>query len=307
MELIKDRIWTEAETFELFQQNVLNEVYLNPTMINDTKEQIRIVEKLLLLSYYEYQFIDVAMTQVAFVLEKALKLKWFELYNTHTNRVFKSLIKWAFDEGYFESYNIGFIDQLREIRNNNVHNETHSFGGVVFLNKVYHTIDLINDLYEDALLRKLRKESIKILQDQFNEHFTNGAIQVFDNTKMIVYKAYPMFINNKKNITELKLSVCLIFDLEPYNNNIHYTVNHSTFTLVNWTITKDVFTATEKDTSKPFTLQAINDTVNQKRFDEWHNDFLKLPNQIVVEHCVEASLGDYFIQSLRELHKTEPS
>lgn len=307
MKLIKDRIWREVETFELFQKNVLNKVYLNPSMIDDTKEQIRIVEKLLLLSYYEYQFIDVAMTQVVFVLEKALKFKWQQLHNEHTRKNFSALIKWAFDEGYFESYNIEFIEQLRQIRNHSVHNETHSFGGVVFLNKVYHTIDLINDLYEDALLRKQRKEVIKTLQDQFNVLFANGAIQVFDNTKMIVYKAYPIFINNKKNIAELKLSVCLIFDLDPYNNNTHYSVNHSTFTLVNWTINNDIFTATEKDTNKPFTLYAINDTVNQKKFDKWHNDFLRLPNQFVVQHCVVDSLGGYFIQSLRELHKTEPS
>jgi hypothetical protein len=294
-----DNIWyiykEQAETFDLFKEKFVQPQFINPLIKDDLKEEIRIIEKLLSFSYYEYAFIDVAIVQIIFVLEKALKQKFASENKRATKASLKTLIDWAYGNGYFETYNDGVLHQLRSIRNNKVHDENRSIGGVVFLRKIFDCIGLINDLFEDSKLRMERQEFIKNLAIDFQTNSCNeGVILTYKNEKWIVHKATPVFINNKSTTPILFLSTCRIFDLTPYKQDKHYSVNHNNYNLQNWSFDGAIFKAYNQSDNELITISKIKDETNGKRYDEWISEFNSLKNFLMISYLLEEPLGDYF-------------
>ena len=180
----------KAETLQDFKENVLKPIYINPSVPDDIQGEIKLVEKLLIHSFFEYEFIDVALTHAAFTLEKALKIKSKEIgAGLNPKLTFEKLIEWFFVNGYFETDNIEVPNQLRNIRNDKVHRAEKSLGGVIFMGKVYHTLDLINDLYEDHNLRKDRKSIRKSVNEKLQEFIKEGVILDTGKERLLVYNA----------------------------------------------------------------------------------------------------------------------
>lgn len=78
MKLVAHAIWGAFEginTFEDFQTKVLRPIYFKPEVPKDILAFANNVEKLLLHSYYEYEFIDIALTHAIFTFEKAMRIR----------------------------------------------------------------------------------------------------------------------------------------------------------------------------------------------------------------------------------------
>jgi hypothetical protein len=306
MEVKKDNIWEAfigAETFEAFQKNFLNSVYLNPKVSDDVKGLIIIVQKLLRHSYFEYEFIDVALTQAIFAFEKALRIRWTEIHGEPTKRILAGLIDWFYERNYFETWNKEIPHQLRHIRNNKAHDEKKSLGGVAFLHKVFNTIDLINDLYEDIDLRIHRKREMETLSKQFNSLFKKGGILLSNDQKLIIFNAYLVFINNKFAKKVVNVSACPIFDLSPYKEGKHFVPGHIQFSLSEWVLDDDRFTAIDTKTGKPIVIATIDSDANRLRFDAWEEEFYSIKEWPLILYLVTEPLNDYFIKTLRKFHQ----
>jgi hypothetical protein len=306
MELCKDPIWevfTGAETFESFQKNILEHVYLKEQVPQDIKTEVALAEKLLLHSYFEYHFIDQALSLAVFTLEKSLRIRYREMNNKASDKIpLIKLIDWFFDNFFFETSNKDILNQLRYIRNGKVHGEQNSLGGIVFLRKVYSVFYLINDLYEDVALRKVRKETISTWQPVLNEFLKNGGIITINEKRIIVFKADIIFLNNKSNPSMLTIVIWPIFELTPYQQNKNIKPYSFEIEISDWEIKDNVFRADSSTEGKHISISQISDQANIDKFTKWHTGFYALKNfQLVLFRTFE--LNDNFYFSLRKFHQ----
>ncbi len=306
MELEKHPIWEvfpAARTFEDFQKNVLEIVYYKEEIPNDVKELSVISEKLLLHSYYEYEFIDVALTQAVFTFEKALRIRWEEIHKEPAKANLMGLIDWFYENNYFETRNNGLPHQLRRIRNGKVHDKTKSLGGAVFIRKVYETFDLINDIYEPRHLRALRTRETLNLTDQLIKFTQEGTIVSFGQVHKILFAAYPIFINNKIQPHTLNLLLCPIFDLSKFERSEHYSPPSLMITVTDWQFNGDIFRATDVRTGTLLIIARIGDEVNWGKFQNWYVKYYRLNNWMLAQFETTVPLNDLFIEELRNLHR----
>ena len=266
-------------------------------------ESIKLAEKLLLHSYYEYQFIDIALTQAIFAFEKALKIRWAEIHGTDSGSNLYGLIDWFFENNYFETWNKDLPHQLRHIRNGKAHEKTNSLGGTAFLHKVYFTIDLINDLYEDPALRLQRWEAFNNLQEVMDSYLKDGGILHYQEKRLIVCRAFPVFLDNKSQNQILSLSVCPIFDLKPFSEDRVFTPKHIQFSLTNWSLDGDVFSGKDVETGSEISISKIADEENKRRFGAWRTEFTSLANWPLYSWIITEPIQDFFTASLRKFHQ----
>jgi hypothetical protein len=79
----KATIWeciVGAETLEGFKQNILPSFKFKKEVPENVSKSFEIVEKLLLYSYYEYDFLDPALTKALTAFEMALQFRYQELF-----------------------------------------------------------------------------------------------------------------------------------------------------------------------------------------------------------------------------------
>jgi hypothetical protein len=306
MELSKDPIWevfTGAETFESFQKNILEPVYLKEQVPQDIKKEVALAEKLLLHSYFEYHFIDQALSLAVFTFEKSLRIRYREINNKASDKIpLVKLIDWFFDNSFFETSNKDILNQLRYIRNGKVHGEQNSLGGIVFLRKVYSVFYLINDLYEDIDLRKIRKEAVSTWQPICNDFLKAGGIITLNGKRIIIFKADIVFLNNKPSPSILTIVIWPIFELTPYQQNKNIKPYSFEIEITDWEIIDGVFTAYSTLERKQVSISQISDQTNIDKFTKWQTDFYALKNfQLVLFRTFE--LNDNFYSSLRKFHE----
>lgn len=304
--LQRDSIWevfTGANDFESFQKNILEPIYLKPQVPEDVKSEIAIIEKLLLHSYFEFQFIDLALSQAVFTLEKSLRIRYREINNESSKKIkLGPLIDWFFDNEYFETRNKDVLHQLRNIRNGKVHNETKSLGGIAFLQKVYTVFYLINDIYEDPQLRKVRKQEIIKCQSFLNEFLKEGGIISVNGKRIIIFKADIIFLNNKLNTQRLTLVVWPIFDPKPNCQNKHFKPSSFEIEISDWEIGKYKFTGNSIADNSKITITKITDEVNTGKFLKWKDEFYALSDFALILFLT-TELDDNFYSILRKFHQ----
>lgn len=306
MELQRHEIWSifpNTETLEKFQKHHLNEVYLKPEVPEAIRAQSIVIERLLLHSYYEYEFIDIALTQAVFLFEKALRIKWQQIYQKPTKLTLEKLIDWFFERGYFETRNFALPTQLRNIRNGKVHDIEKSTGGTPFINKTYATIDLINDLYETPVLRLMRTAERDKLNQELAEFMKDGAILTLNYKRFIAFQTHAVLISNKYPETLLEISVCPIFDLVPFEEGKEYIPGHFKILLKKWNWESNSFNGIDADTNQQVLLSKINDSTNQERFSQWQTTFFNLENWSLALFIASEPVEKAYTRSLRQLHK----
>jgi len=293
-----------TDDFENFVQKIVPDLYLKPEVHTDVIEHIRIIRKLLELSYFEYKFCDVAALQTMMTMEMALRLRYEEINAEKWNKKLYLLIKWFEDRNYFEVYNSYYLDSLRQIRNELAHPSAHRFSGASAIHLIENVIDLINGLYEDPLLRKGRMDITRQIIAKLDGFKKGIKCCISDKSEYLAYCAWPGFINNK------------IFpaDINFYFNPI-FTISTSYLQKSNWVVPPAVhFRACYLEFSddkillinsegERLLISEIDRESAQIEFSKWKDTYEK--------HCyptgntiyVNEELTDTFSLHLREFHK----
>jgi hypothetical protein len=191
-------------------------LYLKPAVHEDIRAIFRVVQQLLIHSYFEYEFVDVAALKAEIALETALKLRYFELQGTLWPKAdtYRQLLEWFRTHGYFETSDSQFLDYVREVRNLDAHPDRHSFGGMTSMRHIKIAIDLINDLYEDPEKRRERVRQYRSVNKHLHTMLEGGCILERSSTeKEIVYLMLLGFINNKSIPMGLTFFFKTIFDV----------------------------------------------------------------------------------------------
>lgn len=290
-----------ADTLQTFQKNIVRPIYLNPLVPPDITQEIDLVEKLLLHSFYEYEFIDIALTQAIFAVEKALRIRNEELGNMiKQDASFQTFHTWFLTNNYFETDNIEVLNQLRKIRNNKAHNKTKSLGGLAFISNIYHAIDLINDIYEDSDLRRTRKDIKNSLNKKLADLTKEGIILSVKDKRTIIFNARVIFVDNKQTDAIYHIGFSPIFDPTPYKTDSPSTPPGLILNLNNLIINGEEITA--QYNGEIVSIKKIDDN-NRVKFDQWQTDVYSLPNYPMILYLTTEPWEKYYQNCVREFHK----
>lgn len=298
------QFFSGTETFESFTQTFLQPIFLKSEVNSEIKAHVASIEKLLRYSYYEYEFIDTALLYAVFTLEKAMIVRLKELNLKFSNDRFKNLSKYFFDNNYFDTYNFGVLEQLRDIRNGKVHHVPKSLGGSVFLSKVYVTIDMINDLYEDVNLRTTRKSKVENLNVEFHNFLINGGIIKTETYKLIIHRVITVFINNKVSPELNYLVFYPIYDPKPFTEGNLIDPKPYSLRLTELTFSEGQITGIDVNSnSKVVITKAESENLN--KFNSWREQIANLDTFSTMRHLENTNLNKDFNIALREFHRTK--
>ena len=208
--LFRDRRWDlfyNDESIEEFVNRLPN-IYLHNAVQQDVKESFRVVYKLLVLSYYEFSLVDVAVTNALHTFEMALKIQYEELNSKKWNGYLVNLIDWFLDRNFFERTDKKFFDKVRKMRNDLSHPERHNYLGKTWFPYINTVIDLVNDIYEEMQLREQRRHLADGIKNDLEFFLQKGAKVYFDGGKMLIYDHSDVLVNNY--VAPINVYFCLL-------------------------------------------------------------------------------------------------
>ncbi len=306
--LTMDETWTVFDKVSTDRGEFINkfvpEIYLRPEVHSDTRENFRLIRKLLEHSYFEYKFYDLGALKTMITMEMALKLRYQKINNEKWGKEKKlvQLFKWFEDRNYFEVYNPEYLKSLRTIRNVMAHPYEHTYSGPHSSFLIQHVIDLVNGLYEDPELRKQRMVKtmsiISFLEGYKEEIKVYGKDNIY-----LAHRAWPGFLNNKGG------KEILHFYYKPW-----YKIPEEYLTTNQWGLSPTVyFKATSytinqdhlllKDESgDELMIGAITDQHELEEFRRWRQEYEKF-NQPTGDYLfTHTRITDTFLMHLREFH-----
>lgn len=275
-----DEIWSifygTSCSIEEFNERIVPELYLKPQVHTDVIESFRVIKKLILHSYFEYKFYDIATTQSLLTLEMALKLRYKEINSQEwsNKKRLNDLMDWFEEEIYFEVYNNEYLKRIRQIRNWVAHPSQHFSSGPHTKHIIENVLDLINGLYEDPELRKDRMKLTRMINEKLLE-FKNGIRCTINNVTYFAFNAWLAFVNNKKTPFEVYFYFTPTFKfpegyLEAGNTWIHPQVIDFTGCSIEYSDSSILMKNSENST---LLISEIQNPDEKKEFDNWREKF----------------------------------
>ena len=148
--LLKDERWSifhNTQTDSDFQKNIVPEFSLKSGVPQDVQDNFKIIVKLLQFSYFEYEFITIALKQSVFTFELALHKKYKEINKKDFKGVLEKLIKWFVDNKYYSEKELHLLDSIKYFRNHYAHPKMYEVSSPSFIEIIKEICQLINRLY----------------------------------------------------------------------------------------------------------------------------------------------------------------
>ncbi|MES2331356.1 MAG: hypothetical protein V4539_17260 [Bacteroidota bacterium] len=262
--------------YETFYNTIDTDLYLKPEVNEDVQGHWKVIKSLIELSYYQYEFIDLAVHKAFVSFEMAMKFRHKEVENTDwaSNQTMRPLIYWFFSRGYFETTSKEYIERMIWMRNHFAHPKMHSFGGRFTWHNIFSPLHFINDLYENRELRKERHQVNKKI-DVVIEHLTRyGAVLNIENhaPKTIYFLAMD-FINNKITPVTITLAYRTIFIIPDYKPGDPCRVDPSNELTCTEVLTAGINLMGKTTNGEQFTIAPISDNVTQEEFIRWRDAY----------------------------------
>jgi len=298
--LEKDDRWEGwlKSSFEYFQNMVSAFTFVNQVPEAVVK-RFEIVRKLILHSYFEYEFLDVALERTLFIFELALKTRYYEIHSkkpTGKNSKLVNLIKWASEQGLFDD-DESAIQSLRELRNDMAHPEKDQLFGHLSLHGIHRIIDVINGLYEDVNLRKSRQHQETKVQSLLDEYLNNGAELELQEVRLIIFKASLLYYDNKVVPSKCYFLFWPIFDPTPRDENVNIC-EPIVLSSNCWEFTDDSFRFKSDVDNQEAKLRRITKSENALKFEKWRKDFEA--SEFPLTHMIDYQFGEIRIEIAKQ-------
>lgn len=176
-------------------------------------EAFDVVNKLVICSYFEYRFIDVALPRAFQLLEMALRIRYKELSDGSQwgNKPFYQLLLWCNKNSLFEQSGPGFSEVIRELRNYLSHPNRLNVHGMVGLEMLPKVQVTINQLYDDIDLRRNRWKSLEKLKGQLDSFGSNGIKARVMDREYVCNSFGPAYVANQVDPTMCFFSLLPVF------------------------------------------------------------------------------------------------
>jgi hypothetical protein len=222
-------------TLQEYADRVVPSIRFKDEVHIDVKKTFLVIEKLLVHSYYEYEFFDVAYAKALQTFEMALKLRYEELEKRKWNskKALIYLIKYFRIGRLFEINDRRYSDHVRQTRNYLSHPERYNLAGIVGRHWIDTTVDLINDVYEDPELRRQRLCKRAVAARMLHRLIIGGAIFEGPGFRLPLYGAEILFVNNKTDPAIYTFAIFPVFS-DPDNDEQGPFIVNVPETFVNW-------------------------------------------------------------------------
>jgi hypothetical protein len=267
---VKDPIWDHFVNGKSFQSFVSSypAFVCRKEVPESIRNKLRVAHKLLIHSYYEYAFLDIAFVRTMQIIEMALRVRYRELENDEPTRhlSLERLIRWADRKGLLEEPEAR-AQIFRFVRNFAVHAKSETLYGVSIVPTIYGAVDFINELYEIVELRVKRKSIESEVQQALTRVVRDGAILTLNGVRLIVYLAECLYCEIGDDGYVLHIGFMPIFD--PRERDGMTDIPAPIFASVNGYILQDDAIDLTSSSSPMIKLAAIADEVNCDKYSQF--------------------------------------
>lgn len=202
-------------------EDIISKISLKPNVAPDIVKRIEVVKKLILHGYFVYEFLDVALINTVLTFEMALKVRYREIEckNVGKSMDLYQLIKWGAERCLFDD-DEKIIQNLRKIRNEIAHPDRYNLMGFLSIDMIQRTVEIINEMYEDVELRKLRINVEKEIVQRFEGFVENGAVLELNGVQGIVFLATLLWYDNSVKPEKFHFLFWPIFDPVPKDGKV---------------------------------------------------------------------------------------
>ena len=195
------------------------DLVFGPAVHEDVVKRFEVVKTLVVYSFSEWDFLDVAQERALSTFELALRMRYLEIEGHDPGeKELGDLINWGNSKGLFEKPKKQ-IDKIRELRNKLVgHPESYQLYGSVAFHLIFEVCDLINGLYEDLTIRKARKQELRKANSVLKGIISNGGLLDLTTARIIVFHA--SLIHFDRNNGNYFFLFYPIFDMEMNNEKL---------------------------------------------------------------------------------------
>lgn len=271
-----DKIWQAMGVTSMTRfEEIVSKISLRPVIAPDIVKRIEVVKKLILHSYFEYAFLDVALTNTVLTFEMALKIRYQEIEGKSADKSMDlyKLIKWAAGQYLFDD-DEQIIQNLREIRNNIAHSDRYTLMGYLSIDMIQRTVDIINGMYEDVELRKSRMQFEKETILQLKEFVENGAILELNGVRLIVFLGTLLWYDNTVKPEKFHFLFWPIFDPIPKDGKIDED-KPIIISCNSWRFENGMFYFGGNGVQNEVRLTSLAKNENVKKYGVWKQNFEK--------------------------------
>lgn len=289
-------------TFEEYCSKI-PKFYFRKEVPEDVIKNFEVVEKMLALSYYEYKLIDEAYAKAIHTFEMAMSIRYKELFPESKKATFNILITELSKLNFFDT-NLDTLKHVKYMRNHYSHPERHSFGGIVFWNRIEFPSRLINEMYEDVELRlERRKLTEEFLQQLEKANLNKSLVMEIEGKQTILFSMYLLFINNKRTPKTCLLVCTPLFDLEQDGDSIKVPFVFKS-KLSNPTFNGDTLTGVSFSAKKKVTFSPISKHPKLlPTFEKWNSEFDKMKNKFQYEQSTGIYVSEIYLPEIQEFQK----
>jgi len=190
-----------------FRDNVHDDIILRFEDLKAVLEAGRDNERLLRVAY-EYALAS---------FEMALRLRMDELQERYEGRTppddcsLSNLVEWHVAHHHFESHEFTLHSAVN-LRNSLLHPDSASWGGYLFLKIIPRLVEEINDLYDDPVLRRERREECKRVNRHCKRLSTQGAVLDVNGERQLIHESHLLSYENKVNPPTYHFAFWPIYD-----------------------------------------------------------------------------------------------
>src|SRR5258707_7221650 len=132
IDLKRDSRWDVWEyTPDKFHE-IVSKIEFHPSVSEEVVGRFQMVKKLILHSYFEYEFLDIAFDRALMTFGMALRIRYRTIMGSESKGgSLQKVISWGATCGLFDK-DEKFVQSLRRLRNFSAHPTHHSFGGYLF-------------------------------------------------------------------------------------------------------------------------------------------------------------------------------
>ena len=176
---------------------ILENINFVEAVSDDVKNRFDRVKSLILMSFYNFELLDVAADCALLTVQLAIAQRYEQLQSKDPkHKRLKDLIDWGAKGELFES-NDRSLEALRELRNVSAHPRRYSIIGDLALGLIIHVVDVINGMYEDVDLRSERKRVMSDINKVLQSVAADGAIIDHEGSKTTIFKATLVHYENR--------------------------------------------------------------------------------------------------------------
>ncbi len=291
------------KTFEDYCTKI-PEFYFRKKVPEDVIKNFEIIERLMAFSYYEYRFIDEAFAKALFTFEMAMGMRLKDFDPKSKKDRFQALITKLTNYNAFDT-DLKILRHVKDMRDYYSHPERHSFGGIVFWNRIEFINRLINEMYEDINTRLARRKATNFfVKELLNSNLDKFSILEIEEKIILLYKTQLLLLNNKIEPNTYLFACTPLFNYKSDENGATYVPNSIPILIINPIFKDNTLNGQCFYTKKTISFLHIEKlTQFVPIWEEWKNGYNKIENQFLFESSINSGIPEIFIPAVQEFQK----